>query len=467
MLWANLAGAQVVRAFSSRFSVNQSGDIRIVGNTVQTCSTTGVNGGICLAARAGGNNNNNDFTMIMVDVDGVGATFNSSSADLDLPAGATPLFAGLYWGADASAGVGGVAAPNAALRNQVLFTRPDGSSSTITATQVDVSGTTFQGFADVTALVQANGAGSYTVANLQAGTGTNHYAGWSLVVAYEDPTEPIRNLTVNDGFAVVSGGNPNVSTTIGGFLTPATGQVRSRLGAVVYEGDLSSTGDALRLNGTALSDALNPVANPFNSSIGRLGVRATAKSPDFVNQLGFDIDVVDATGILGNSVNTATMSFATGGETFSILGRRLHRQVGWLLALEDTVNVAGSEPILVAEVRPVGDQTTVERCEARDVDRGQFVAGRCCNDHRPMNSRQWPRGHDHCVVGRADERGNRLFDVGPVEKVERHKLDPQGRCDCLQSGELGDRRGEARLPQHRHARDARRDLFEQLKPFCC
>jgi uncharacterized repeat protein (TIGR01451 family) len=316
MAWANPVGAQVVRAFSSRFSVNQSGDIRIVGNTLETCSPSGTNGGSCLGARAGGNFNNNDFTMIMVDVDGVATTFNSSTADLDLPAGAGALFAGLYWGGDLSAGVGGVAAPNAAGRNQVAFTRPDGSSSTVTASQVDVSGTIYQGFADVTALVQATGAGSYTVANVQAGTGANHYAGWSLVVVYEDPAEPLRNLAVNDGFAVVSSGNPNVSTTIGGFLTPATGPVRSRLGAVVYEGDLSSTGDALRLNGTALSDALNPAANPFNSTIGRLGTRITAKSPDLVNQLGFDIDVVDATGILGNSVNTATMSFATGGETF-------------------------------------------------------------------------------------------------------------------------------------------------------
>jgi uncharacterized repeat protein (TIGR01451 family) len=312
------AGAQVVRAFSSRFSVNQTGDIRIIGNTMETCSPSGTNGASCANGQAGigGTVNDNDFTMIMVDVDGDGTTFNSSTADLNLAAGTTVLFAGLYWGADVSAGAGGSAAPNSALRNQVTFRRPGGSSSTVTATQVDLSGSIYQSFADVTSLVQADGNGTYTVANLQAGTGANHYGGWSLIVAYEDPAEPLRNLTVNDGFAVVNGGTPSVSTSISGFLTPATGPVRSRLGAVVYEGDLSLTGDALRLNGTALSDANNPVTNPFNSSISRLGTRISAKNPDYLDQLGFDADVIDATGILGNSVNTATMSFSTGGETF-------------------------------------------------------------------------------------------------------------------------------------------------------
>ena len=39
-----------------------------------------------------------------------------------------------------------------------------------------------------------------------------------------------------------------------------------------------------------------------------------------------------------------------------VLGRRLHRQVGRLLALEDAVDIAGRAPVLVDQVRPVGDQ---------------------------------------------------------------------------------------------------------------
>ena len=44
--------------------------------------------------------NNNDFSMVFVDVDSDRSTFNSSRADLALPAGGSVLFAGLYWGAE-------------------------------------------------------------------------------------------------------------------------------------------------------------------------------------------------------------------------------------------------------------------------------------------------------------------------------------------------------------------------------
>ena len=39
-----------------------------------------------------------------------------------------------------------------------------------------------------------------------------------------------------------------------------------------------------------------------------------------------------------------------------VLGRRLHRQIGRLLALEDAIDVAGRAPVLSSVIRPVGDQ---------------------------------------------------------------------------------------------------------------
>src|SRR5262245_43574103 len=38
------------------------------------------------------------------------------------------------------------------------------------------------------------------------------------------------------------------------------------------------------------------------------------------------------------------------------VGRRLHWKVGWLLTLEDAVNVASGAPVLVDEIRPIGGQ---------------------------------------------------------------------------------------------------------------
>src|SRR5258708_6967083 len=56
-----------------------------------------------------------------------------------------------------------------------------------------------------------------------------------------------------------------------------------------------------------------------------------------------------------------------------ILGRRLHRKVGSLLALEDAIDVACRAPILIDRIRPVGDQATAGREVAIGVDRGQSV----------------------------------------------------------------------------------------------
>ena len=83
--------------------------------------------------------------MTNVDVDSDATTFNSSQSTLTLPAGLTGAdvqFAGLYWGGDTSAGVGGSAAPNAANRNRVKFERPGLAGYTLlTASRVDQSNT--------------------------------------------------------------------------------------------------------------------------------------------------------------------------------------------------------------------------------------------------------------------------------------------------------------------------------------
>jgi uncharacterized repeat protein (TIGR01451 family) len=316
------SGSQAApRAFASRFSDNMKGNFVFVGNTILTCQDAVVE---CPGARdaTGGTLNNNDFDMRLVDVDSDGATFDSSQADLTLAAGSTIEFAGLYWGADTSAGTNGVAAPDASKFDTVLFTPPGGSQTTVTATPpIDSSGTRYQAFADVTSLVSAGGNGTYTVADIQAGTGQDRYGGWSLVVVYSNSTELTRNVTVFDGFQVVNSGNPVVTIPVSGFLTPTSGSVDTALGVVAYEGDRGFTGDSLQLGPTlatltTMTDAQNPADNFFNSTISRLGTLITAKSPNYVNQLGFDADVVDASGVLPNGSNAAVMRLTTGGETY-------------------------------------------------------------------------------------------------------------------------------------------------------
>ncbi|MBI5170149.1 MAG: DUF11 domain-containing protein [Candidatus Eisenbacteria bacterium] len=304
-LFAAPAAAQVVRAFTPRFSVNQPGDITLIGNTVMSCN----GGGNCNNSRAGTGNaiNNNDNTMAYVDIDGVSTTVSSSTATLTLPTGATVTWAGLYWGGYTTN----------ALRNTVKIATPASSAySTYTATRLDASGSAYQGFAEVTSLVRAAGAGVYRVADVRSTPGTtNVHGGWSLVVVDSDATQPARNLVVFDGFALVSG-TTTVNMTVSGFVTPPAGTVNSKLGVVAFEGDLGFTGDSFRLNGTALTDGANPADNFFNSSISQLGAPFTAKNPNYLNQLGFDCDLVQANGLLANGATSANVSLTTNGDTY-------------------------------------------------------------------------------------------------------------------------------------------------------
>jgi uncharacterized repeat protein (TIGR01451 family) len=295
LLGAAPGHAQVVRGFTARTNVSLNGDITLIGNTLMSCNGNGQ----CNNARNGtGNNvNNNDFNMQYVDVDADGTTFCSSRATLTLAATSTVIWAGLYWMGDSNNGA----------RNQVRFSTPAAGYVTLTATQLDVSGTVYQGFIDVTSRVQSGGNGSYTVANVQSTTGTNEFAGWALVVMYRDNTLPPRNLVVFDGYASVAPG-ASVAIPVSGFVTPPAGPVNTRLGVVAGEGDLGFTGDSFLLNGTTISDANNPGDNFFNSSISLLGVTFTNKTPNYLNQLGWDVDLVSANGVLANNATGATLT---------------------------------------------------------------------------------------------------------------------------------------------------------------
>jgi uncharacterized repeat protein (TIGR01451 family) len=318
-------GAQAqVRAFGKAFQANAPGDILIIGNTIATCTTTappGANAAViagapkCANARDGTNptpadNNNNNHGMINVMADSLAPGANSSTAGLVIPVGATVLWAGLYWGS---------AAATTTTRNQISFKTPVAGYQTLTADWIATNGTNYHAARTVTSLITASG--NYTVANIKQtisptanGVG---YGGWSLVVVYQLNSEQFRNLTVFDGYQVISGG-VTLNIPLSGFLTPSVGPVGARVGIVAYEGDLGSTGDNALLNGAQLSNSLNPGTNLFNSSITRRGNRVSDKSPDYVNQLGFDIDVFDTSGVLPTNatLTTVTLASVSGGETY-------------------------------------------------------------------------------------------------------------------------------------------------------
>ena len=85
-----------------------------------------------------------------------------------------------------------------------------------------------------------------TVADVQAGTGLNRYAGWNLIVVWETPSAAYRNITLFDGFAwvQVQGGQQLVVGPLdfSGFQTPTSGNVDAHVTVWATEGDRGNHG---------------------------------------------------------------------------------------------------------------------------------------------------------------------------------------------------------------------------------
>ena len=332
--------AHADRAFGLRESFNVHGDVTGTGNTLLTCVDTD---NLCPAARRGtagnlGDNNNNSRPMRYVDIDGVAGTFNSSSALLPLPAGAKVEWAGLYWGGRWQAGArGGSGYPEPVEGNQNALgkvkMRPPGATGYDSYTSeigVDDAGPgrIYQAFKEITGIVQASGRGRYMVADVQLGTGlhSDQSGGWAILVAYSDPGEPLRNLTVFDGLKFVVAEKPDepVDIPLSGFLTPpAPAPVKTRVGLVAYEGDIGIVGDNAVLNyGLATAKRLENPANPqnnfFNSSISDPdGTILTDRDPDDRNIFGFDGDFFESDQYLSNGQRATTLRLSTNGDGYA------------------------------------------------------------------------------------------------------------------------------------------------------
>lgn len=317
--------------------------------------------------------NNNDHNMVYVNVDSSDKHFDSSSATLTVPTGARVVRAFLYWGADLSQGVNrptvnppSFAAPGGADPNtntkwkQADLQVGSGSFTTIDATDPTRNsdykgiaswynqpgqdpGFAYQVRADVTNEVSAavnvtgrrtrSGAGTQlpiTVADVQAGHGYNRHGGWNLLVVWQSPTAAWRDITLFDGFdfvQVASGQQLVVGPLkFTGFSTPASGKVDAHLTTWTYEGDRAITGDYLALGPVsdtcgsqqkAQSDALHPATNFFNSTISRHGTDDGDRTPDYANQMGFDLASLDVPeGTIPNAADGASVCLGTSGDTY-------------------------------------------------------------------------------------------------------------------------------------------------------
>ena len=294
-------------------------DLALTGNAIVTCDP--VAGKFCVTARDDpaaappGQVDKSKQPIVWLDVDADPATFNSSSADLTLAPDATVLSASLIWGGTLQPGQGGSAPPAPASNGVVQVTPPGAAPVTVTATSSSTDPTSaarYLSSADVTALVAANGPGTYTVADLQTATGPGAFGGWALQVVYRDPAAPLRMVATTDQVATVNNGG-TASLVLSG-LTPPAAPVTGTLSYAGVEGDYGIVPEQVAANGVPLSNAANAVDNPLNGSISTPG----ARNPTFVNNFGFDVDqfTID----IAPGTTEVRLDITSNGDRFRIAG---------------------------------------------------------------------------------------------------------------------------------------------------
>ncbi len=345
-------------AYVQRYSIINNGAITFTGNTIGLNKASGANapgtsGAIGTFIAAGATTQDGTYPV------GTTAnwTQNASRAVLTIPAGSVVLYAELIWSGSYSYGGETVLA---SLGTSVTFTTPLGFNSvppsTATAQTLGVAGTGknagtcatipcyYVRSANVTALVQAAGAGTYTVGGIPATQGNSednaNAGGWTLAVAYQNSSLPSRNLTIFVG-AEVAG---SAAATVSGFCTPPTGPRSGRLAVSALEGDPGFAGDAMNFGPTAatmsaISGPNNPVGNFFASQVnndgGALDTSGTfgtsnsiPGSPVSGARQGYDITNVDVSATLLNNQTTAAAQGSTTQDQYMINALGLQINVG-------------------------------------------------------------------------------------------------------------------------------------------
>jgi gliding motility-associated-like protein len=230
----------------------------------------------------------------------------SSSANLNLSSGDTVLKAYLYW---AGSGSG-----DFQIKLNAIDIVPN---RTFTTTQTGSGNPFFSAFADVTTQVQATGNANYTVsdfdisyflnANTYCNNGTN-FAGWAIVVIYENANLPLNQLNVYDGFQAIPISQqtpPETSLTINLNSLNVIDNIGAKIGFIAWEGDKNiSVRESLFINNTLISALpLNPPNNVFN------GTNSFTQNPNLYNM---DLDVFDIQNTIQIGDNSANIVLSSG-----------------------------------------------------------------------------------------------------------------------------------------------------------
>lgn len=349
---ATLAPAEA-RAQQLRFTKTAAGRVVATGNTL----------GLAKAADNGPGTNDSIGTFISLDplsVDDTPAPLgalwpagttsswseNGSAANLAVPADAEVLHAELIWGGsyayftDVS---GDIDDPItlAVMGDSVSVTPLAGTALTISEDAGAFFANYYMRSADVTSFVQQHKSSTYSVSGVPATEDTAiqslSAAGWTLIVAYRDGSERIRNLSIFVGGSFVNEDDVQ-DYTVSGFCAPPFGDVEGNIVVSTIEGDANLTGDELLIaESTAsqfvnLSGPNNRIDNFFGSQInGADGLLDTSGTFGNANhdanngtnvsgaRQGWDITTVEVTSLdsqLFNNQTEAVIRTSTQGDSY-------------------------------------------------------------------------------------------------------------------------------------------------------
>ncbi|GGI46601.1 hypothetical protein GCM10008018_17910 [Paenibacillus marchantiophytorum] len=337
-------------AFIERYVINENGAVTFTGNTLglSRSGTTGVPG---VVDSIGGYITTDITQQFGSYPPGTTNVFqnNSSSAVLSFPTGSTVLYAELIWGGTY---IDNGEDNSAFINDAVNFISPAGSNAVLPdpTTSFEVLLSTASGFpntfayvrsADVTDLVFAGGAGTYTtggvVGTLSIPDPTSNNAGWTLGVVYQNASLPLRNLSLRVTADVIRSTSGPVSVVVNGFATPFTGPLSGRALFGAQEGDANKSGDQALFgptssSQTALSGPNNFSTNFFASQIngddGTLNTLGTFGNRNQINgtpgtnivggRQGWDITNVDISSTLVNTQTSAVLTLTTSGDGYLV-----------------------------------------------------------------------------------------------------------------------------------------------------
>ena len=262
---------------------------------------------------------------------------SQSSATLSLEEDQTVIAAYLYW---AGSGTGDF--------EVVLNDVPITAERTF-ADAIDDNRPFFAGFTDVTEQVLATGNGEYTFGGIDildilpnyCPSGTN-FAGWSIILVYEDMDLPLNQVNVFDGLESVSQFNNELSISLTNLNV--LDNVDAKIGFLAWEGDAGlAVDETLSINGNLLSNApLNPVNNQFNST-------NTFTESDSLYNMDIDVYSIENNIAIGDDtaviVLTSGQDFVMINTIITVLNSQLPDA---LIAIDNVDTVCNSREVTVS-----------------------------------------------------------------------------------------------------------------------